>query len=209
MHVCRLELWVYTQIPTGLSWATLLKAKFFFSSLELIHGRFHVKPSTLMVCLNLQSIMGFFSPGLCLDWQPGVLLKGMPGNQCETEETACRVPSFMCWIVCALARVCVCVWDPEHVGHFLVEPPSLSACLFWCVKDYFQMIIVACRPRSRRLAPQISELILGTSAHFAVFNLMSLASSSFSPPPPLFPRLPLNSLVSNSNRLVCLDNRII
>lgn len=111
-------------------------------------------------------------------------------------------------------KLCVCfpacVWDPERVGHILIVPPSLSACLFWSVKDYFRMIIVACRPRSRWLASQISELVLGTSAHFAVFNLMSLASSSFfPPPPPLFPHPPLNSLVSNSNRLVCLDNRII
>lgn len=64
MYVCRLELVVYThshRVELDSNYSNLLAL--FFSFLELIHGCFHIKPLTLMVCLTLHSIMGVWSGG--------------------------------------------------------------------------------------------------------------------------------------------------
>lgn len=118
MYPSRLELGVYTQTPTGLSRVARLKfislSFFSFFFFEVIHACFHIKPLTLVVCLNLPELYGSFSPGLCLDWQPPALLKGMP---CANSWLGClnSCVQFMCLCLPACPR------HPEHVGHIQVE----------------------------------------------------------------------------------------
>lgn len=124
------------------------------------------------------------SSGFCLDWQPGVLLKGMPVNQCETEEIACRRSSFMCKKhFKRMSWVCRPYSGPttKFVGLFILVHQRLFSDDCSGVQGWLAVISIA-----------NLWACLGTSAHFAVFNLMSLASSFSPPPPPLFPHLCLN-----------------